>query len=351
VAVNAYLANMDSFLLGGHNYLIYLDPTTHRFQFLPWDLDLAFAGFPLMGSPDLQMDLSLIHPHVGQLKLIDRILAVPELKERYQKLLKEFAGTCFAKEALLKDIEAVEKATSDILARETKAAQARKEGKGGAGQPGGGNPFPKPPEMRVFVEKRAASVTAQLAGTSKGWLPTMGFGPGGPGGPGGFGPGNFLARPLLAAIDSDKDGKVSNAELAAGIKIFFQDCDKDKKGSLDGKQLAEGINRIMPMPKGFGPPGGDPAKPPPGPPPGFGPGNVFAPAILKRAEPDKEGRVSLARLLAAADVLFMEADKEKRGSLDEKQLTAAINRVLAAPPPQFGPAGPGDRKVDGKKSE
>ena len=35
--------------------------------------------------------------------------------------------TCFAKEALLKDIEAVEKATSDILARETKAAQARKE--------------------------------------------------------------------------------------------------------------------------------------------------------------------------------------------------------------------------------
>src|SRR5262249_5306423 len=83
---------------------------------------------------------------------------------------------------------------------------------------------------------------------------------GGPGGfgPGGvkvvFGPGNFLAKPLLEALDTDKDGKLSKEELLAGVKTFFSDTDKDKKGALTRAQLAAGLNRILPQPGG--PPGG-----------------------------------------------------------------------------------------------
>src|SRR5262249_23314186 len=81
-----------------------------------------------------------------------------------------------------KDVEAIEKTTKDLIAKETKAAQARKEGAGGFGPPGG--MFPQPPDLRTFVEKRTASVTAQLGGKSKGYVPQpFGFGltPGGPG--------------------------------------------------------------------------------------------------------------------------------------------------------------------------
>ena len=157
------------------------------------------------------------------------------MKEKYLKLVKELSTTCFTKEQLLKDIDAIEKTTKEPLAKEKKAAvAARKEG-GGFGLPGGGM-FGRSMDLRTFLEKpHSKSVVAQLAGKSKGFVPTMGFGPGGR--PGGFGMGIFLAKPLLAAaLDTDKDGKVSKDELIAGVKQFFKDSDKDKKGKIDEKQ-------------------------------------------------------------------------------------------------------------------
>src|SRR5262249_6048748 len=170
----------------GHNYYIYLNPETNKFVYIPWDLDLSIAGFGMMGAGDQQLDLSLTHPHGGQNKLIDRLLAIKEVNEQYQKLLKELAATCFAKEKLLKEIDAIEQATKEIIAKEKKAASARKEGPVGFGPGPGG--MGRTPDLRRFVEKRTESVAAQVAGKSKGYVPA-GFGPGGrPGGPGGFGP-------------------------------------------------------------------------------------------------------------------------------------------------------------------
>jgi Ca2+-binding EF-hand superfamily protein len=156
----------------------------------------------------------------------------------------------------------------------------------------------------------------------------------GPGGRGGFGPGNFLAKPLLDALDSDKDGKLTEAELAAGVRKFFKDCDKSARGKLDEKQLAEGLNRVIPGPPGFGPPGGGPG----GPPRAFGPGTMLAGAIVRRADKDKDGKVTLDELLAAAGGLFKEADKDKKGKLDQAGVAAGIS--LLSPAPTFG-RGPG----------
>ncbi len=495
-------------------------------MFIPWDMDLSFAGFPFAGGPDQQLDLSVTHPYAGQNKLLDRLFAIKPVSEQYQKILKELTATCFSKETLLKDVDAIEKATKEIIAKEKKATEARKEGggfgfgpPGGPGMPGGnfgpgnmiagairrradaaedgkitldkllaaaealfkeadkdkkgkldeaavaaginllfpamggrqgfggpggpgGGPGPGPGgpggppggmrmggfgmgngwakplidaldadkdgklskdelvagvkkffktcdkdkkgtidepalaaglngilpapqmfgppgggmfgrsvDMRTFVEKRTASVAAQLAGKSKGYVPTMGFGPGGPGGrpggpggPGGFGPGMFFARPLLEALDTDKNGKISKEELVAGAKKLFADSDKDKKGKIDEKALAEGLSRVFPAPPGFGPPGGPGGPPPGGPmPPGpggpmmFGPVPVLATAIMKRANADKDGTITLAKLVAAAEAMFKECDKDKNGSLDEGEITAGINMLF--PPPQFGPPG------------
>jgi spore coat protein CotH len=331
VAADALLANLDSYLGFGHNFYLYLRADTNQFAFIPWDLDLSLGMWPVGGPPTQQINLSLEHPHIGQNKLIDRLFTMKEVKDKYLNVLKELSATCFTKEKLLKDVDAIEQAVKDSLAREKEAAAARKEStKGG---PFAGIVAQGPP-LRVFVEKRVESVVAQLAGERKGYVPAgMGFGPPGgfkPGGPGGnFGPGNFLAKPLLAALDTGKDAKVSRDELAAGIKMFFKDCDKDDRGMLEEAQIAAGINRIVPRPPGF-----------PAPQPGaFGLGNVISGSIMKRADANKDGKLSLDELTAAADAVFTEADKEKKGLLEESGVGAAIS-PLFAPRPGFGPPGP-----------
>jgi putative membrane-bound dehydrogenase-like protein len=193
LAANALTANLESFFALGHNYFLYLDPKSGKFAFLPGDLEFSLANFLLMGSADQLMDLSLTKPYPGENKLPDRLLAIEEVNDRYQALLKELSATAFTKEQLFKDAEAIEQATKEIREKEAKAFAARGEPPPGFGGPGGAGP--QPPELKTFAEKRVASVTSQLAGKSKGFTPQpFGLGPPGAGGPGAPGGGN--ARPI-----------------------------------------------------------------------------------------------------------------------------------------------------------
>lgn len=181
-----------------------------------------------------------------------------------------------------------------------------------------------------------------------------GFGKGFPGGKGGFGkggfgPGTFITKPLIEALDSDKDGKVAKAEFLTGVKKFFNDADRDKKGSLDEKQLAGALNKIMPTP-GFPGGGKDGPKGFPGGPKGgpFGLGNLIATEILAKADTKKTGNVTLDDLTAAAEKLFSDLDKEKTGKLDEAAVGAGVNQLIP-PPPGFGGKGFGGKGRDPAK--
>jgi spore coat protein CotH len=44
IAVNAFTSNWDSYLGGGHNFYLYLDPKDDKFRFIPWDLDLSMQA-------------------------------------------------------------------------------------------------------------------------------------------------------------------------------------------------------------------------------------------------------------------------------------------------------------------
>jgi putative membrane-bound dehydrogenase-like protein len=185
LAANALTSNLESFLALGHNYTLYLDLKTNKFHFIPGDLEFSLANFLLMGSPEQLMDLSVIKPYPGENKLPDRLLAIKDVSEKYQKLLKELSATAFTKGQLLKEAELIDKATKEIREKEAKAVAARNEPAPGFGGPGGMGP--QPPDIKTFAEKRAESVAAQLAGKSKGYTPQQfGFGPQ-PGGPGGQG--------------------------------------------------------------------------------------------------------------------------------------------------------------------
>jgi enterochelin esterase-like enzyme len=69
----------------------------------------------------------------------------------------------------------------------------------------------------------------------------------------------------------------------------------------------------------------------------FAPGAFLAAAVMKRADADKDGKLTEEELVAAARELFKEIDKDKKGSVDEKQLAEGIARLL--PPPPGGPMG------------
>ena len=305
LAATAFVANGDSFFALGHNYCLYLHPKTNKLHFIPWDLDRAFANFPILGSNSQQANLNLAHPYPGTHRLTERLLAIPGAAAQYQKLIKELSGTAFARERVLKQLSTFEAAVKERLERDAKAAAVRKEGASGAGL------FGKPPELRAFCEKRAASVIAQVAGTSKGFVPTGGFGAGGP-------PkfGAFVAPPVMEALDKDGDEKLSRDEWLGGVRRLFDACAKDPDGKVDLKGLTAGLNKQVP------------AQPDDAARGGFDLGGLMGPAILKRADADRDGKLTSEELLAAAGAVFDEFDKGKGGKLDEDALGDLLGSLL-----------------------
>jgi spore coat protein CotH len=322
LAATAFIANSDSFFVLGHNYYLYLHPKTDQFHFIPWDLDRAFANFFVLGSHSQQVDLSLTHPYAGTHRLTERLLRIPEVSARYQSLLKELQARCFNKEKLLGELEVLATATEELKAREAKAAEARREERGGFGPPG---MFGEPPELETFITNRTASVAAQLAGTSLGHVPSQGFGPGGFGGfgprPGG-GPrpsfGGMLARPLFEALDADNDDKLAKKEWVQGSTKLFETCELDPQGRADEKAIAAAIDQYAPKPPAGAPRG-----------PGFAPGRMMAGRIVDRADADNDGKLLLDELTSAADKLFDEFDPEKSGLLDPGTLAELLTELFS----------------------
>jgi spore coat protein CotH len=189
IAANALLSNLDSYLSYGHNYYLYLVPKTNQFVFIPWDLDLSLATWPAAGTPEQQVELSINHPHAGKNQLLDRLFAIKEHKERYLAILKDLTVTSFTKKKFLDNLEGIEKALKEPMAKEAKAVAARKEGRVGGFGMGFNGQFGHSMPPRKFIEKRTESVAAQLDGKTRGFEPKpfgFGFGrpPNGGGGPG-----------------------------------------------------------------------------------------------------------------------------------------------------------------------
>ncbi len=92
LVVNVALANLDSYLAMAKNYYLYLNPATGKLIWIPWDFDLSFGGFFLCGTPDQRIRLSIDKPSTVDDRLIERVLAVPEIKERYRTLLRTFVA-------------------------------------------------------------------------------------------------------------------------------------------------------------------------------------------------------------------------------------------------------------------
>jgi spore coat protein CotH len=317
MAVNAMIVNVDSFFTFGHNYYIYHHPETNKYIYFPWDLDLSFGGFGMFGGPEQQAQLSVMKHYNQPSKLPDRLMAMKGMTARYQRIVREIAANAFNKERLVAEMDEIDHSIKELVAKERKATEARKEPppRGLFGEP---VPPQKMTDLRPFLNKRVEGVMAQLDGKTNGFVPptfSM-FGP--------KPPVNPLLKPLMDVADTDKDRHLSKEELLAAVRKFSEQADKSKGGKLDERDLGEMFAKMMPPPV-FG---------------GIWRGPTPAPQVVKRADANEDGKVTLPEMLDAAEKLFIELDKTKRGKLDEKDITAGIDRLLP-PPPWMGVPGKG----------
>lgn len=406
LAATVVVSNLDSPLMIPHNYYLFLHPETNKFHFIPWDLNLSFGGMMMFGGTDDRTNLSIEHPYAGESRFFDRLFALDRFTAAYREELARQLQVAFNVETTGANIDRVLALVKPIAEREAAAAAKRPAppmggfgfgppgkapaGKGPSGKvgsaggpagkgrprgPGGFPGFGPPVDLRQFVSDRVASIEAQLAGKREGFVP-RGFGPpGGPGGggrPGGnpdeFGPGMFLAPPLLAAVDADGNSELSLDEARGAAEKLFASAENKSGDAVDRQQFVDAIYKILPRPD-FGPipirdeaPGKTPEpesksetdgktpepeskSEPDAEPPAFEmpdfirmQADGFGESLFPRLDEDKDGRITRDDVLRVVAALFESADKDKSKSLSESELRPAINR-LQQPPRFFGPPG------------
>src|SRR5262245_23344359 len=159
---------------------------------------------------------------------------------------------------------------------------------------------------------------------------------GGPGVPGGvrFGiviNGSDVGTILLKTCDSDKDGKVTRAELEEVILACFKLWDSDTNGIINSDELFAGLKQLFPPP----PPGGLRAvhmvngvavEVAPGDIPT--PDGQVAKHLLAGADSDKDGALTFQEASAfLLDKCFSQWDRDGNASLDAHELNEAFGQL------------------------
>jgi spore coat protein H len=263
MAVNVWLVNSDSILSMGHNFYVYLDPKTNRFQFFPWDLDLAFDHFP-MGQGGT--NLSVLHPWQGQNRFLERVFNVDAFRKIYLTRMSELTQSVLTPQRISRQVDELATVIRPAVRdeSETKFAQFEKSAAGevvseplggdrGPGRGGRGGPGGRGTPIKAFLEPRATSVADQLKGNPG--TQGSGAGRGGPGMDGMAGP--LLGSALVAAMDTDHNGSVSRHEFSAAFSKWFEAWGGKSSGALTLEQIRIGLDRDLPLPEGmpgFGPP-------------------------------------------------------------------------------------------------
>lgn len=124
VALNAILANVDSFIGNGHNYYLYARPGGGRATFMPWDLNESFGMHPVSGPSREQMLFSVVRPNGDPNALVERFVRDPSLGVLYRAQCTWLLTNLFVAAQLSADIDRVASVTRPVVFAESKRARA-----------------------------------------------------------------------------------------------------------------------------------------------------------------------------------------------------------------------------------
>jgi hypothetical protein len=167
LACQVMLSNYDGLLSNGQNFLLYLDPRTQRFGFIPWDLDHSWGEFPFIATIEQRERASIWHPWLGENRFLERMLSAASVRERYRHELEHLRATLFVPERLSRRLAELVRVVRPFVAEESSRRLARFNRETSA-EPSASRPRPPGFSMNRFFAARAASVTEQLAGRTEG---------------------------------------------------------------------------------------------------------------------------------------------------------------------------------------
>jgi spore coat protein CotH len=172
LAGEVLLSSYDGILSDGQNFYVYLDPKSNKFGFIPWDLDLAWGGFFLIGTTREREKASIWHPWVGRNRFLERVMAVEEFRRIYRGHLEDFSRRLFVPERLYQRIDELAALLREPVAAESHFRLAKFDlavSDQPAAQSGKSDGADRPVhQLKGFIKNRAASVRKQLKGNSEG---------------------------------------------------------------------------------------------------------------------------------------------------------------------------------------
>ena len=185
-ALHAVLSHLDSFLLRGHNFYIYLPRSDGKFHWLPWDVNSTFAGHRSAGSATEQMNLSITQPYTDSVKLLARVMRIKAARVEYEKQVGSVLAGPFKPELLRSRLSRIEATIRAAVAKDRntdfarfKANYTEPEEKSGSGREdprestrdGARSGMQQKPLLNAFIAKRTASILAQLSAGAEGYIP------------------------------------------------------------------------------------------------------------------------------------------------------------------------------------
>lgn len=315
LAATVLLANMDSLLSTHHNFYLHVHPETGRVSWMPWDLNISLGGYQRMGTCAELAELSIDHPWVGRDQFLARMMAMTDFRLRYEQYLREFCQTFFTPERLERRIGELRA----VVERGRRSYGDRPELRPVLKAPRSTQPFwPAATDVLEFSLARRNSVLLQLAGEDGGFHPrhrsdSIGghlWGQRPPTPP-------AITPRLRSAIDTDKDGKLTYAEVLASAIAWFDGASAEQ-GPLDGKAIEESLAPLFPQSDRTA--NGRRGMPQPS-------AAHWRDVILFEGDRNLDGRLTRAELLHAAKRLFLQRDINGDGVLDEAEFSDAAARL------------------------
>src|SRR3974390_2745931 len=125
MSATVWLSTLDSILMMGQNFYVYLHPQTHKFEFIPWDLDHSFGQFPMGGTQEEREQLSIQTPWRGYNHFLERVFKVESFKKLYLAAMANLSKSVFLPERFAEQVDEVAAAIRPAVREESAVKLAR----------------------------------------------------------------------------------------------------------------------------------------------------------------------------------------------------------------------------------